>query len=293
MNITTFGSKHFLGQLSLIIPSLIELGHTIDSDSNDPELIYSNDLGGYEEAVVLWEKLGRRPKLILNCLDLPFHILEFQEVLDKYRKLLPMADKVTTISKKVQKDINNYLEICSEVIYQPVRHIEYIENCQRGVIDFFINGRVLDPNKRGYLALQLAKETNKSLVCAGSDYLASKYNQIYNYGVVSDLELAYLYNRSKITLAFGKIEGIGMQIPESLICGTPIITLSDNLTNYEFCPPEMICNPDMDSIKKKVMEILTNYDLYSKLALQYGEKYKEQFSPKQIALNIVSVYNEI
>lgn len=288
MYITTFGSKHFLGQLPIIIQSLRDLGHIVDTPSNAPELIYSNDLGGYEESYQTWLKYNRAPKLILNCQDLPFHVLDFNKVLERYRYYLNLADKVTTISYKVKDDIKNYLNIDAYVIYQPIRNIYHIPHCEKRA-DFFINGRVLDSNKRGFLAGQLAKKMNKSLVCAGSDYLPNAYNV----GVLKDSDLCNIYNYSKITLAFGRIEGLGMQIPESIICNTPIITLSDNLTNFEFCPLEMICDPNIQSIEDKANDIFTKYEYYQDICKIYAQKYSTQFSPKSIASNIVSVYNSI
>lgn len=292
MLIYTFGAKHYLGQLNTIIKSLRDLGHTVDSASSAPELIYSADAGGYEESVQLWEKYARKPKLMLTVLDIPWHVKEINIVLDKLKMYLPLADRVTTISKTVQKQIKDTFNLESDVIYAPTRIVEHIPTIKK-VIDLFINGRVCDRNKRAFLALQAAQDLDKILVCVGSEYIASKYNKVYNYGVVSDLELCTIYNRSKITLALGLVEGLGMQIPESLICGTPIITLSDNPTNFEFLPIEMIVEPNIDAIKNKIDEILNNYDKYQKIALEYGDKYKEQFSGKSIANNILKVYESL
>lgn len=291
MNIHTFGSKHFLGTLNSINDGFRSFGHVIDDFDSIPQLIYSNDMGGHQSAVKhkdYYIKLGYAPRLILNILDIPFHVKEIDEIIQNCKTLLPFADRVTTISYKVKQDLLDQTGFNPSVIYQPIRPIEHIPNINK-TIDFFINGRVLDPNKRGYLAEELCKKMNRNLVCAGSDYLPSAKN----IGVVTDQQLSLLYNMSKITLAFGKIEGIAMQIPESILLKTPIITLSDNPTNYEFCPKEMICEPNIDAIMDKAENILSNYSYYQNLCVELSEKYMIQFSPKSVANNILQSYNSI
>lgn len=287
MNISTFGAKHFLGGLNSLIEEFRVLGHNVDEDI-EPDFIYSSDLGGYKDSISLWGKFNKKPKIILNCLDLPYHLKDFNKVLEEYRLFLPLADKITTISYKVRKDIKDYLNLDAEVIYYPIRPVKYIPNIPK-TIDFFINGRVLDPNKRGFLAEQVADSMGKNLFCAGSDYLPSAYNL----GIIDDKNLCLAYNNTKITLVFGKIEGIGLQMIESLICLTPIICLSDNKTNYEFAPPEMICDPDLDSIISKVNDILERYDYYKSICIEYSEKYKKQFSPSEIVFNILKIHESI
>ena len=76
-----------------------------------------------------------------------------------------------------------------------------------------------------------------------------------------------------------------------MICGAIPITCSDNLTAKEFSPPEFICEPNAQSIVNKIEEIDKEYENKRKIALRMGEKYKIQFDKKNIAENIIRIFN--
>ena len=88
-----------------------------------------------------------------------------------------------------------------------------------------------------------------------------------------------------------KAEGIGLPMIEGMICGAIPITCSDNLTAKEFSPPEFICEPNTQSIVNKIEEIDKEYENRRKIALRMGEKYKIQFDKKNIAENIIRIFN--
>ena len=110
-------------------------------------------------------------------------------------------------------------------------------------------------------------------------------------GIVPDEELNKLYNSSYYVLLPSKAEGIGLPMIEGMICGSIPITCSDNLTAREFSPIEFICNPDPQSIVNKIIDLDKDYENKRKIALQYGEKYKVQFNKKNIAKNIINLFN--
>ena len=78
---------------------------------------------------------------------------------------------------------------------------------------------------------------------------------------------------------------------EGMICGAIPITCSDNLTAKEFSPSEFICEPNAQSIVNKIEEIDKEYENKRKIALRTGEKYKIQFDKKNIAENIIRIFN--
>ena len=78
---------------------------------------------------------------------------------------------------------------------------------------------------------------------------------------------------------------------EAMICGSIPITCSDNLTAKEFAPSDFICEPNAESMIKKIEELEKNYTEKRKLALEFGEKYKIQFNKKTIAKNIIDIFN--
>ena len=84
-------------------------------------------------------------------------------------------------------------------------------------------------------------------------------------------------------------EGIGLPMIEGMICGCIPITCSDNETAKEFLPSDFICEPDSESIIKKIEDLNKDYKSKKNLALKYGNKYKDQFNKTNIAKNILSV----
>ena len=106
-----------------------------------------------------------------------------------------------------------------------------------------------------------------------------------------DNELNRLYNSSKYVLLPSKNEGIGLSMIEGMICGSIPITCSDNFTAKEFSPANFICEPNALSIVNKVEELEKSYEKNRKIALEFGAKYKVQFGKKNIAQNIINIFN--
>ena len=78
---------------------------------------------------------------------------------------------------------------------------------------------------------------------------------------------------------------------EGMICGSIPITCSDNLTSKEFSPQNFICEPDPISISNKILELDKEYEKNRDLVLKFGKKYKELFDKKNIAKNIIDIFN--
>ena len=77
---------------------------------------------------------------------------------------------------------------------------------------------------------------------------------------------------------------------EAMICGAIPITCSDNLTAKEFAPKDFICEPNVQSIVDKIMELNKEYEVKRNLALEFGKKYKIQFNKNKIAENILNIF---
>ena len=86
-------------------------------------------------------------------------------------------------------------------------------------------------------------------------------------------------------------EGLGLTMIEGMVCGSIPITCTDNLTAKEFSPIDFICEPNAQSMVNKIEQLDKNYETYKKKALDLGQKYKIQFDKKNIAKNIIKVFN--
>ena len=284
MKISVFGMLPFS---HLIKEGLEKLGHEISVEN--PELIYANDPRGYKEAILVKTKYKNAP-LILNILDIPWQMPNIQQQTKLLvNQFLIQADFVSTISLKVKKDLSQFLNKKIHVIYNPIKDVYYDENILKNNMFLFV-GRANDPIKRFNLVrntlFKIKDGVKKIKICGAENPDFGNY-----LGYVSDEELNNLYNSTKFVLLPSKAEGIGLPMIEGMICGAIPITCSDNLTAKEFSPPDFICEPNAEAIVKKIEELNKDYRVKRELALEFGKKYKTQFNKKNIAMNIMNLFN--
>ena len=287
LKLSILGSDGYVCQIPRIKEGMEALGHILSKES--PDIIYSNDPKGYEESLKLKKKYPNA-YLIFNFLDVPWHMpnIEKQTNLLVEHYLLK-ADAVSVISFKVKKDLQKFLKKKIHVIYNPIKDVYYDKNIKKNN-EFFYVGRALDPIKRFNLvkeSLLKIKDGEKDIKICGTEN-----PNFGNYlGIIKDEELNKIYNSSKYVLLPSKAEGIGLSMIESMICGCIPITCSDNLTAKEFSPEDFICRPNLESIVNKIEELEKNYEEKREIALKFGFKYKTQFDKKNIAKNIIKIFN--
>ena len=287
IKVSILGSDGYVCQIPRIKEGIKELGHILSDES--PDLIYSNDPRGYEKALQLKRKYPKA-YLILNFLDIPWHMPNIQKQTELLVKnFFLKADVITTISFKVKKDIGKFYDKKIHVIYNPIKDVYFDENIKKNNIFFYV-GRASDPVKRFNLVreslLKIKDGVKNTKICGSQNPNFGDY-----LGIIKDQELNKLYNASKYVLLPSSAEGIGLPMIEGMICGAIPITCSDNLTAREFSPPDFICEPYPQSIVNKIEELNKEYEAKRKIALEFGKKYKIQFDKKNIAKNIINIFN--
>jgi glycosyltransferase involved in cell wall biosynthesis len=284
MNIALFGGQCLTCQIPRIEQGFIELNHKINYDK--PDIIYSNDTGGYEEALKLKQEKGGY--LILNILDIPWHLSNVDILIKEWSYYLNKADVITTISETVKKDLEDLIDKKINVIYNPVKDVYYDDKIKKDKVFLYV-GRANDFNKRIGLVYQTLTLIENGLglinICGNENPNFGRY-----VGPVSDEDLNMYYNSSKFLFLPSKNEGIGLPMIEAMICGCIPITCYDNITAHEFSPSEFMVEPDPAKIANKIYILNKDYKKYQDLALAYGEKYKNQFNKIKIVENILNVY---
>ena len=287
IKISILGADGYTCQIPRIKEGIESMGHILSEES--PDLIYANDPTGYKQAILLNKKFPDS-YLMLNFLDVPWHLPN----VNKQTKLLvehflSKANMVTAISFKVKKDLGKFLDKKIEVIYNPAKDVFHDKSIKKSN-NFLYVGRANDPVKRINLVRESLLKINNALkeiiICGSENPGFGNYM-----GVISDVELNKLYNSSKFVLLPSKAEGIGLPMVEGMICGTIPITCSDNLTAEEFSPVEFVCEPNPQSMVNKIEELDKEYENKRKIAIKIGEKYKIQFSKKNVAKKIVDIFN--
>ena len=287
IKVSILGADGYVCQIPRIKEGMEALGHVLSEES--PDLIYSNDPRGYNKALLLKKKYPKA-YLILNFLDMPWHISNIQKQTELLVKnYFLKADVITTISFKVKEDIGKFYDKEIHVIYNPIKDVYFDENIKKNNIFFYV-GRASDPVKRFNLVreslLKIKDGVKNTKICGSQNPNFGDY-----LGIIKDQELNKLYNASKYVLLPSSAEGIGLPMIEGMICGAIPITCSDNLTAREFSPPDFICEPYPQSIVNKIEELNKEYEAKRKIALEFGKKYKIQFDKKNIAKNIINIFN--
>ena len=288
IRVSILGSDGYVCQIPRIKEGMEALGHVLSDES--PDLIYSNDPRGYEKALLLKKKYPKA-YLILNFLDIPWHLPNIQKQTELLvENFFLKADAITAISFKVKKDIGKFYDKNIHVIYNPIKDIYFDEKIKKDNIFLYV-GRASDPVKRFNLvkeSLLQIKDGEKNIKICGT-----QKPDFGNYvGMIKDQELNKLYNSSKYVLLPSAAEGIGLPMIEGMICGAIPITCSDNLTAKEFSPIDFICEPNANAITNKIKKLDSEYESKRKIALELGKKYKIQFDKKTIAKNIINIFNE-
>jgi hypothetical protein len=280
MNISSFGTKDWhSAQLPRIESAFLSFGYRLVKNEFS-DLIYSNDSGGYSEAIYQKERFGG--KLILNVLDVPY-LGNLDEWINENKFKLEKADRITCISYSVKDDIKTFLDLEAEVIHNPIKDITHFGF--KRFNPFIYAGRANDSGKRFYLVKDIIKKLNSEIIIVGSE---NPYFGKY-LGVVSDDELNYLYNISKYIVFPSRFEGLGLPPIEAIVAGCIPILTNDNKTFKEFWPEEFLCSQDSDSICDKIIEFERNPPDLSKLS----DNFRKTFNKYQIAKNIIEVYNKI
>ena len=282
MRISVFGLKPFS---KLLEEGFKKLGHTISSEN--PDLIFSNDPRGYDKSLFL-KKMNPNAILIFNVLDIPWHMPNIEKQTNFLVKhYLLKADFVTVISFKVQKDLAQFTNIKTKVIYNPRRDVYHDSNIKKDNSFLFV-GRANDPVKRINLVydslLKIENALKNLKICGEQDPGFGNY-----LGYVSDEKLNELYNSSKYVLLPSKAEGIGLPMIEAMICGSIPILCSDNKTAKEFSIDDFICKPNVVSIVGKINDLDKNYSSKREMALELGKKYRDKFNKVSIAKNILNI----
>ena len=288
IKISILGSDGYVCQIPRIKEGMQALGHVMSEES--PDLIYSNDPSGYVKALFLKKKYPKA-YLMLNFLDIPWHMPNIQKQTESLvNNYLLKADIIAANSEKVKKDLSQFIPNKKIHVTHDIAKDVYLDEKIKKDNIFLYVGRASDPVKRFNLvreSLLKIKDGVKNIKICGSqnpdfgDYL----------GIIKDQELNKLYNASKYVLLPSATEGIGLPMIEGMICGAIPITCSDNLTAREFSPPDFICEPYPQSIVNKIEELNKEYEAKRKIALEFGKKYKIQFDKKNIAKNIINIFN--
>ena len=286
LKIKTFGWRNqTLDQISRIDQGLKAIGCSFVEES--PDIVYSNN-DMYDDILDYAKNQEKKPFIILNVLDLQTNNPTYDS--ENVKNQLLQADAITCISKTVQKQVQNELNLDAAVIYNPTKEIHRDPKAYRS-IPFLYVGRANDPRKRFHLIKETFESHNidpRTLIICGSE---NPDFGLYT-GLLNDENLNALYNSCKFLLLPSKFEGLGLPMIEAMLAGSIPITCNDNPTAVELSPKEFLCDPEPRSLMSKLAEINKDYDFFQKISLEYAEKYRVLMSKNVVAEKIIDIYKK-
>lgn len=292
------GDANILCQVPALRAGFAELGHQHVANPSDPDVgfVFVGNPPYHDYLTVAKEK-----KTIFNVLDFARHCPEHSDIVARLREQLPVAGRVTAISKTVANQVQDFCNLPAEVIYYPMKPVSSTGEKKYPQFKAMLCGRLLDPNKRAHAAVV-------SLIRAGfqENEVAIVGPEPINWGVymgpVSDTTLNDLYNSVDYVLMLSKEEGIGLPAIEAACAGAIPIVLPDLSTFEEFWLHSPLgLNYQMLNSPGRVADLIitlnNNVDWKNQVRqdmLAYAElAFRPKFTAKNVASKIFETYLSI
>ncbi len=192
-------------------------------------------------------------------------LIPFRIFVSQYVKRLKKANLIMANSLNMNILLNFVYGIPdSEIVYPPLEDSKFvpIPEMKKDSILVFV-GRSSDLNE--YKAFEIIEEISKSygtdvLIFGSATVPESIYKGYTGFKVhknISDEELVRLYNRSFVTVCIQKQEYFGYVPLESILCGTPSITLyRHDASNVDEYLRKYLVYADLQNLKSEMLKIM-------------------------------------
>ncbi len=235
----------------------------------------------------------------------------------KFKYAAKNADCVIAISQQTKKDIISYLKIephkikvvyqgCSDVFKQEssIEEKQLVSKKLNLPEQFVLNVGTIEERKNALTILKAIKNIDTKLVLVGRK--TKYYQQLESYAKehnlqdkiihlqgISQRELAIVYQLATVMVYPSIFEGFGIPIIEALFSKTPVITTNSGVFPEAGGPDSIYLNPlDEKEMQQKIELLLSDKNLRETIA-EKGYHYVQKFTDKQIAQQLISVYNNM
>ena len=310
MRIFCAGSEGYCNQIHHIREGFKTIdGIEVVDNYKIADTIYCNDPNSYNSD---YRKYNKGAIIIYTVLDIPVQILDPTKYnTSKYpqihwpwprnydlegltQKLKNDCDIVATICNSVTQQVKEFCGIDAKTVFNPIKPVSFlnlpsyqkVRNRRGEHYKYLFCGRIADPAKRSNLiisTLGMLGETPDKLAVVGNESIGFGDNL----GVLKDDELNLVYNSVEYLFLPSIFKSVSLPGLEACVTHVKPIVCDDDACSAEFfgdlgLPPNS--RAFADAIRS---------DNWNNKAKDFVEKnadiYKERFSPKQIAKNILSL----
>lgn len=226
-----------------------------------------------------------------------------------YRSLLKKVPLNTAVSDFVKKQVKKLFGIESKLIYNGVDlSIFKSKNIDKNLgYPIIVNTTAWNKQKGLDLLIKhftmIKEHYPEAILLAVGPLNPDRWTRRYLSNVAQEVEgvrilpykpqvqLVYLYNLADFYLLTSRWESFCFPIVESFACGTPVIAYDKNDVRREHVTNSKagLIYYDEESLLRAVEEILKRWNVYSRRAVSYAEK----FDWKHIAEEYINVYNKV
>lgn len=303
IRVASFGAGGPLAQVGRIREGFKMLGALDPDDQHEAALVYSNDAGTHEAAILYRTLHAPAAKLVLNVLDVAEHCAPPQgdytpDKLIQLQSNLRSADAITAISPFTGSQLQRLLGLAAYIVYNPVKDVSpnrRLAGERPYPFRVLIGGRTNDPNKRvrslAIPALIAAGYTEHEVAVVGGEWPGWGTNL----GVVSDAVLNDLLNSVDITMNTTALAGLELGPLESMICGAVPILCYDMSTFADLgCYPQHWgCYPSVSSLAYRLRVLMDNPEVLAadkRHCLGLSDQLRHDLSGTAVARRILDVY---
>jgi glycosyltransferase involved in cell wall biosynthesis len=237
----------------------------------------------------------------------------------KFKRACEKADKIVAISECTKRDIVSFFLISEEkinVIYQschPVFKEKVPEEKKQIVVEkyslpsrFLLYVGSIESRKNLLLAVKALKQLPEDIHLVAIGKSTPYQSKVEAYAQKSGLEsrlhiknafpfedLPAVYQLSELFIYPSFFEGFGIPIVEALMSEIPVIAATGSCLEEAGGPDSIYINPDDDTeLAQKITAVLNDKTLAQKM-IESGKKYAKRFSDKEIASEMMAVYQSL
>ena len=280
----------------------------IEHELGKPDIIYAHYLWNAEWALFLKHKYNIPVVGIEHWSELGYEEIK-PSIERNARRIYPQLDGLITVSHSLQKNIQKWFGIDSDVVFNTIHDFVRMSNEKKindGIVRFISVGTILpvkgfDNLINAFAQCSLPKDKwTLTLVGEGPEEqnlreLIAQYQlekNVYLVGKKTKIEVVELLNRSDVFVSSSHLETFGVAALEAICCGIPVLA-TDSGGPREFITNSngRLCEDSVDSLKQGIEYMYAHYTEFDKKRL--SEEAVNRFSSTAIANQLTKIFEDV
>ena len=280
----------------------------IDGELGKPDIIYAHYLWNSDWALYLKHKYRIPVVGIEHWSELGYEEIK-PSIERNARRIYPQLDGLITVSHALQKNIQKWFGIDSDVVFNTIHDFVRMNNEKKindGIVRFISVGTILpvkgfDNLITAFSQCSLPRDKwTLTLVGEGPEEpnlrkLIAQYQlekNVYLVGKKTKKEVVELLNRSDVFISSSHLETFGVAALEAICCGVPVLS-TDSGGPREFITDTngRLCEDTVESLQQGIEYMYAHYTEFDKKRL--SEEAVNRFSSTAIANQLTNIFEDV